>query len=333
MNRKEVLIGGGKNRIYYLDVAKALCAFLVVYAHLFSGYSNTRLYIYAFHMPFFFLISGIFHKDKLLSKKTIITYFIRLVIPAIFFCTTYIVVYGIVYGIMKGDILSQFLHLIKETIAGAVHSGSMSNIPCWFLIALFFCKVFMDVLLKLPKIVMVILIAIGLYFHHFPFYINQAFLALPFYIFGYYTSKSFKSFNCENQKLSHSASLFLILSIISAVITFYNGRVSMTSWLFGNHSLLIGVPLFFINGIIGSLALISLSLLLSFKRFNIINITSKSLITILGAQWLFIVPYAELTDYKYDFPIPLLYSFLIVGICSLLHIIIEKYYPILIGKK
>lgn len=51
-----------KERVYFLDTAKVHAAFLVVFAHLFSGESPERVYIYAFHMPFFFMVSGLFHK-------------------------------------------------------------------------------------------------------------------------------------------------------------------------------------------------------------------------------------------------------------------------------
>lgn len=52
------------NRIIYLDYAKVICAFLVVFGHLFEGGTPIRNFIYCFHMPFFFLVSGMLDKNK-----------------------------------------------------------------------------------------------------------------------------------------------------------------------------------------------------------------------------------------------------------------------------
>ena len=57
-------------RIEWLDIAKGIGIFLVVYAHARAPYNS---YIYNFHMPFFFLISGILYK----SQGNLKNYFIR----------------------------------------------------------------------------------------------------------------------------------------------------------------------------------------------------------------------------------------------------------------
>ena len=53
-----------QNRILYLDYARSIVLFLVVFAHLYTHDSSVKLYVYAFHMPFFFLVSGIVRKDE-----------------------------------------------------------------------------------------------------------------------------------------------------------------------------------------------------------------------------------------------------------------------------
>lgn len=51
-----------KMRILYLDIAKGLGILFVVWAHAKGPYSS---YMYQFHMPLFFLISGyLYHSDK-----------------------------------------------------------------------------------------------------------------------------------------------------------------------------------------------------------------------------------------------------------------------------
>ena len=58
-----------KERLAVFDVAKGLGILLVVFAHI--NYTNIPLvYIYSFHMPLFFLISGIFFDTKKIHFPT-----------------------------------------------------------------------------------------------------------------------------------------------------------------------------------------------------------------------------------------------------------------------
>ena len=80
-------------RNHAIDRAKVLCAFLVIYAHLFHHDSMVRLYIYAFHMALFFLISGMFFKLYEDLWKGVLSSFRRIVVPAFFFEAFLIIVY------------------------------------------------------------------------------------------------------------------------------------------------------------------------------------------------------------------------------------------------
>lgn len=50
-----------KNRIEYLDIAKAIAIFLVVVGHAALTFDKPywRIAIYSFHMPLFFVVSGV----------------------------------------------------------------------------------------------------------------------------------------------------------------------------------------------------------------------------------------------------------------------------------
>lgn len=57
-----------KERIEYYDVAKGILILLVVLGHVFeTGIINQ--YIYSFHMPAFFIISGIMQNYSSVLKK------------------------------------------------------------------------------------------------------------------------------------------------------------------------------------------------------------------------------------------------------------------------
>lgn len=57
-----------KKRIKYLDIAKGIGIILVVWAHAKGPYER---YIYQFHMPLFFIISGFLHNDRNTVKQFI----------------------------------------------------------------------------------------------------------------------------------------------------------------------------------------------------------------------------------------------------------------------
>lgn len=78
-------------RIQFLDNAKILASLLVIFAHLYSTYSPQRLYIYAFHMPLFFYISGVLHKyDGTIQLRK---YTKKLVLPIIVFFVFFSIFY------------------------------------------------------------------------------------------------------------------------------------------------------------------------------------------------------------------------------------------------
>ena len=57
-------------RLNYLDYAKGIGILLVVLGHIYNN--NTKLWIYSFHMPLFFIISGyLLEYNKTYDKKFI----------------------------------------------------------------------------------------------------------------------------------------------------------------------------------------------------------------------------------------------------------------------
>ena len=72
-----------KMRFVYLDHARAIGAYLVIFGHLLP-YDNVipRMYIYSFHMALFFMISGLLHKET--GSIQIKKFFITLILPVFF---------------------------------------------------------------------------------------------------------------------------------------------------------------------------------------------------------------------------------------------------------
>lgn len=92
------------DRLDYVDVAKGLGIFIVVIGHCltYAGLWSTRLfwYIYAFHMPFWFVISGFLYKRKDPSSY-ITNKVVSLIVPYIAYFSLNIVIYAILACIGK----------------------------------------------------------------------------------------------------------------------------------------------------------------------------------------------------------------------------------------
>jgi fucose 4-O-acetylase-like acetyltransferase len=145
------------NRVKWADQVKAICIILMVFCHAGCTHGNMDLlkFIYIFHMPLFFFVSGYFDKGQcfsaiLLKKMTIqllIPYFIW-GIAAFSICwsgpffhpdhyNTYSLVSVITHGILG-------LLLMQNDVTPYSY---LTYGPLWFLPALFFTKVAFSILI------------------------------------------------------------------------------------------------------------------------------------------------------------------------------------------
>lgn len=130
-----------KNRIQYIDIAKGIGIILVVLIHLifssdrFQDISYLRNYVYSFHMPLFFIISGycLFlksqqHQQERPLKEEIIR-LCRKFLPCYF-------IWSMIYIILL-KVTNQPVNIGERVRTTLVLKGIA---PLWFLIALFLCE-------------------------------------------------------------------------------------------------------------------------------------------------------------------------------------------------
>lgn len=136
-------------RITYLDNAKGIGIILVIMGHTYMNIEHLRL-IYAFHMPLFFMLSGMLihiKKEYNLPFKTIFIKKIKsMMIPYISFSVIYLVYY-LIKGLQDSASIPSFYEQIYNFF-------SLYGIDVmWFLPALFMgelaCILFVKALLKL----------------------------------------------------------------------------------------------------------------------------------------------------------------------------------------
>ena len=246
------------NRIEYIDYYRAIGILLMVMGHIGFGEKFDK-FIHAFHMPMFFFVSGFLYKrsDKKISyilikkvKSLIVPYFIF----GIFHCT----LYGFIYGFS----VEHYYHLLMFNSDGIPIAGAL-----WFLTDLFFTDILFLVCERYNYLVLIPLISVlGCLLTTFwdirlPWSLNVSLVGLGFYYLGDLIKK--EKCNRVYKLLFHSAWIIPI-SLLTVALIFVNGYVNMRT---GRYSI---IPLFWINAILASCVLLSLSDLFSKKAFKMV---------------------------------------------------------------
>lgn len=335
-----------KHRESWADYAKCFAIYLMVLCHFNLNNETALLYIWIFHMPVFFLISGYFDKAVMISKEILIKNCKSLIIPYFFFSICNLTICWVSPYIHPelyfndGNILHSIgrgflgMFLMEDT----VHRWYF--MPCyalWFLAALFEIRILFSVICfcwqksKIALLPISILVFATVY-NHFPFFsADSAGLGLIFYIIGY-LFKHYSVVSIFNNKIIASA-FFVFGALYLYYIGLYNGKINMDGCEWGNS-----VVLFYVNGVIGSLCCISLAKLLP-QNIQVLSEVGSSTLTILGTHGLvgivgktFCV--AVLHYSASDFPVlaSILLSCIAVVFGIYTHKILLKHIPWAVGK-
>lgn len=278
------------HRVSYLDYSKAIGIFLVIWGHSGAAFtrSDTANYltriIYQFHMPLFFIISGIgisisLKNNRADLKKKAVRLSERLLLPYVFWSAVYIPLNILAAVIKHRSITEVFLERWYAFLTGRIA-------PIWFLYSLFMAEtVFFaihNIIIKFSlskqkvlwsgSIVLLTLISIALdqcfkffnidslsiVFSYPTIMIFRFFPALLFLIIGYLLNCIF-----EHTSLFKRKSIILTADIIS--VTFFALFIAVTKNPGVNMHLFSfeqGIFKFIVSGISGSLSVILFSMLL-----------------------------------------------------------------------
>ena len=278
-----------KTRFDYLDIAKGLGILAVVWAHIMLvGWSHKI--IYAFHMPFFFFVSGmLFKREKYTSfgdflkkraKRLLVPYFIYAIGSYVLWAGLKYVTHEPFEVILKP--LPQIL-IAQGSGYFIPFNSALWFIPCLFLVEIMYffktSKDWLNVLLTLfCAAISFILGAIygDKYWLLLPYNFDAALIALPFYCLGNLLGKNF-SLGCiyeaaEKHKFAN-VSLWGISSILLWVLASSYGECSM-----GSSSYQCNGAIFIVRALAGIVALLSFSLIVNTMSKRLIQPLKNSLI-------------------------------------------------------
>lgn len=269
---ESVIVVMERERIHYLDLAKGIGMILVVLGHIGGIGLPLRYFIVSFHMPMFFIISGILFqvtKEETKDIKNIVyKKWKHIMIPYFAFSFFYFVI-EILYHLVKGGSdWPTIWHNLYLSVC--LHGVSV----LWFLPAIFFGEILFLFVRKHVSHIWTIMITVVLtifmcfanlgekalfasyggtgvysYLHSFVVMFIRCFIAMTFICIGYYIYFVMERLAKKSILCFITGILFMGLTIVISQI---NGGVDMNYLVFSN------VGLFFIAATLGSVGVILL---------------------------------------------------------------------------
>lgn len=282
------MISNKRNDAY--DIVKGIAIILMVIGH--SGCPHyLKNYIYLFHMPIFYFVSGYFFNEKYLINKLefIKRKLNQLYRPFVVFGLFFLFISPLLYKTNIIDYTYSVQEILKKTVSIIIFKDvEKLVIPFWFLRSLFTVSIlflfirFVTNKLQKWKDALTILIVLFLFIVgnilaikgiKLPSQFQREFIVLFFYALGFYFKKSGFSINCNKLLFSF---LFILLSIL-AIYT----RVDLVESYFNNFFL------FFLASISGIYFLLIFSkYLLSTKLSSVFIYCGKHTISILALHFI-----------------------------------------------
>lgn len=237
-----------KSKRNEINILRGIAFCLVLLGHSFPdsayGYINThtefgREYIYSFHMPLFFIISGfcmapLLSKKEINTKHEIIKRSKRLLIPYLFYSYIAIIPKLIFRSYMYIKFEPQ---IIWETLLGNSASGTL-----WYLWTLFMINILFLLISRLTSKKWIwLLISLVLYIGHllFPSFYFDRLLKYPiFYVLGIYVAEYFPAIKKQIRDKGAVMFLFMLIDAIIVIEIGNDERIGLLTALLGSISML-----------------------------------------------------------------------------------------------
>lgn len=338
-----------QSREKYIDIAKGIAMILVVFGH--CKYTNNYLlvWLYSFHMPLFFILSGmtfsiknkpnfkIFIKNKIF--KLVIPYFLLLVVLWLLTAGISIVFDGYDYAYLKS-----FIGIIISNRATSYY------LAMWFVLVTFEAEILFYFILRLIQylskalknwmyiMVSIISLTIGIIILRYTKGLMFCLDLLPFGL-GFITIGNYIKENKEVFLKVFKAKFFIIVFLVfNLLFTFLNYNVAGKIDLYESN---IGNPIYFImHSLFGSLFIINISFLI--RKNAILEYIGKNTLVFYAFQTRLVIPkvtkvfevlFEKLNIMSLD---GILFVCIVISsllILALMNEFIKRYMPFLLGKR
>lgn len=330
-------------RINWIDWTKVVAIIFVVFGHVPQERGNFLIgYICSFHMPLFFMLSGLLAKPNANMRTDVVKQWHALIKPYLLYNLLFYP-YWVVRFLLENRNDFVFSDIIIKPFLGVLFLQIDTPISCrvngvtWFLAALLVMRMLMNLFCQYKKAFVFQIISaffVLIIYDIFQKYnlFNNLFMVgflkcYPFYVGGYLLKKHL----CYSKSsLLNNATVALCFYVISLILYFYPQsdilaiRMSM-SWLIA---------------LTGSFAVIfTCRLLDGFSNTTLVRLSSGTIV-IMGLHWMFIgtINYAvekcfAISDVVYEWYAAVLLTLTICVAIYPLIFLFQRYCPALLGKR
>ena len=253
-----------QKRIGSIDIAKAIGIILIVIGHIQSNENFTH-FIYSFHVPIFFIISGYLYKKTEKLSEYVKKKAKTILIPYFIFGAISLIYWFVIERYFREQIVNPWIPVANLFLAQAGEYNFIANAALWFLPCLFCTELIFDILKRITKnekvflLGIILISAIGLIYNKLdfvslPFELNTAFVAVGFYYLGYVWKNKFEqNFKSKINKNWQKVTIAIVCLIITFIFSQINNGISMYGEYYNNYFLM------YTCVILGSLAVFMIS--------------------------------------------------------------------------
>lgn len=307
-------------RINWVDWFKVIGIFLIVIGHTYLSEEGIIFFLFTFHVPLFFFVSGYLEKRTPCCERTyLIKIFNTLIIPYIIW-----------------NILSVFFAtpITWKGILLFLAGLSIWNAASWFIGVLIIIKLSALLFNNKHYIAFALYMALLIVFQYFgkklPFFANLAFMYLPFFYLGMLGHNFINKLYERNGKRSVANVVFFVAGIVLLLMIFYFTPIPHTHRVVDFSPYIV---LYWLSGIVGCFTLLFFSF--SLDKFILKRITSISTATlfIMCSHYEIIQLATKWISHNYNNESALLFSIVFFGVQCMFVPLVLKHAPILAGRQ
>lgn len=336
----------------YLDIAKAITIFLVIIGHAAANLDTPtyRCVLYTFHMPLFFIVSGVVIRKHQTTKYDL-KHYISLLKNNFFSLLVPYFIWALIFSRFNIDNIGNIIYASWQSLTKAETLTSL-----WFLPCLFLARIEMELVLNSSNlfknvdrhiyamIFACISFAIGFNLpvleQGYPLCFNISFVALGFMLLGY----SFKDY-LNSLKENSPFTLYVILLISLGFFVYglcKNNNIYLVLMCAGDYGNIFD---FLLNSLSGCSFILTLSCIISRWWDKTENSKIKDVVLWVGQNTIgifllhkpllrdvIIATFNRLGYFESSFLVALIGAIITLPITCLLVYIINKYIPELFGK-
>jgi fucose 4-O-acetylase-like acetyltransferase len=309
-----------KQRIVWIDYYKFIGIFLIVLSH--ASFLNPEVihFIFLFHVPIFFFISGYLEKvSPCSSKEYFIKIFHNLIIPYLIW-----------------NAISIIFHPSVGSVVSTLVGFSRTNGASWFIMVLVFLKIntlfYKNKQYILGAITTLLFILLHYYgnYMRMPYLINLSFMFSPFFFAGMYGKQII---NTLDTKLSrHCVFLKIALAVVSFVLLYILYIYSPIPHTIAVVSFISQFYLYWLSGFLGIIGMFFFCICFTNQRHYIVIISNSTLFIMCSHYEIFRI-ITPIISNNYGDSITFCFVCVFFALQCLCSPLVLKYAPMLAGRK